>query len=304
MNIKTILAITDLSLQENHALRRAARLARAHRAMLRLAYASQEGIAAWRHPAARLAETARELEGHFGLRVDTAPVQTGKLEEVVAGGQLADLVVVPHRRERSTAAFFRGQPVARLLRRVEVPVLVARRAVDRDWRRVLAGVDFSAESNAVARYAALVQKQTELELFHAIGLRDETRLRSAEAPEHAVAAFRKGRLASVQRKLDDLSRTLHGGGQRFGHAVGHGDAGNQLVMRQRQAQADLVVVGKQRSGCWEDFLRSSVAHKVLSWSSSDVLIVPYDYVRRDALSEARRALAMASGDPAPPRLTA
>jgi hypothetical protein len=57
-------------------------------------------------------------------------------------------------------------------------------------------------------------------------------------------------------------------------AIGRGEPGEQIVKKQQESGADLIVVGKQGSSAWEDFLGGSVAHRVLSWSSSDVLVVP------------------------------
>jgi len=56
-------------------------------------------------------------------------------------GRSPELLVLPHRRERSTAAFFRGQPVMRLLRCCRCPVLVTRaaRPAVRAWGDFLCG---------------------------------------------------------------------------------------------------------------------------------------------------------------------
>src|SRR4051812_2806660 len=123
MTIHSILVATDLSTQENLALQRAWRLAQAHRATVKLMYMPQAGQEVPATAAARLAEAARQLEESLELRVKTVPVAAHKLEDLVAQARGVDLVVLPHRRDRSTAAFFRGQPVLRLLRDCNCPVL-------------------------------------------------------------------------------------------------------------------------------------------------------------------------------------
>ena len=70
--------------------------------------------------------------------------------------------------------------------------------------------------------------------------------------------------------------------------IGRGDPGRQTVIEQERSDADLVVVGKSSSSAWEDFLCGSVAHRVLSWGSSDVLVVPHAYWHRTAPLAAHR----------------
>jgi len=57
-----------------------------------------------------------------------------------------------------------------------------------------------------------------------------------------------------------------------------GDPGRQVLVQQERSGADLVVVGKRTAGAWADFFCGSVAHRVLSWGTSDVLVVPQAYV--------------------------
>jgi hypothetical protein len=71
-------------------------------------------------------------------------------------------------------------------------------------------------------------------------------------------------------------------------AIGRGDPGRQTVIQQEYSGADLVVLGKSRSSAWEDFFLGSVAHRVLSWGSSDVLVVPQAFLEATAPVAARR----------------
>jgi nucleotide-binding universal stress UspA family protein len=144
-----------------------------------------------------------------------------------------DLVVLPHGRDRSTAAFFHGQPVLRLLRSCNCPVLVTRHMRRGHYRRILVAVDFSAQADAIVQLAAELDPRADLEIFHGISVLAETRLRDASG-------------------------------------------------------ADLVVLGKRRASAWEDFFCGSIAHRVLSWGSSDVLLVPHDPVPASAPVARRR----------------
>jgi nucleotide-binding universal stress UspA family protein len=249
MNIKSILVATDLSVEENVAVQRASQLARAHGADINLAYLPLDG--------------------------QNVPTLAGLARGV-------DLVVLSHRSRRSTAAFFRGQPVMRLLRERECPILVTRDARDAPYRRALVGVDLSARSQALVGFAADFAPEASLELFHAVSTRDEARLRSAEATEQAIRLYRRTRQADAAKRMLTLTDSFDARRNRFLTTTGRGDPGMQLVVQQERSSADLVVVGKSRSSAWEDFLCGSVAHRVLSWGSSDVLVVPHAFSQATA----------------------
>jgi nucleotide-binding universal stress UspA family protein len=210
MTIESILVATDLARQQDMAIERAWQLAHTHRATVKLMHMAPAG-----HGAAFGAGARRQQQ------------------DLEAQARGMDLVVLPHGRDRSTAAFFRGQPVLRLLRCCSCPVLVTRQIRSEHYRRILVAVDFSAGSDAIVQLAAELDPRADLEIFHGISILAETRLRDASG-------------------------------------------------------ADLVVLGKRRACAWEDFFCGSIAHRVLSWGSSDVLLVPQDAAPASAPVARRR----------------
>jgi nucleotide-binding universal stress UspA family protein len=298
MTIQSILAVTDLSPRENVAVQRAWHLADAHRATVKLMYLPRPGQAVPADAAARLVNAARQLEESLELRVRTAPLKAQRVEDLAAEARGMDLVVLPHRHERSTGAFFRGQPVQRLLRHCACPLLVARSAPAGRYRHVLVAVDFSPASEALVKLAADFDSAAELVLFHAIGTRDEAKLRMAEATEQAIRAYRRQCLLHVQERMVALTDTFGDRRDRLLTAIDHGDPARQTVMQQERSGADLVVLGHRRTSAWEDFLYGSVAHRVLTWGASDVLVVPHAWVQATAPIAARRM----NKHPLPPAL--
>jgi nucleotide-binding universal stress UspA family protein len=256
MNIQSILVATDLSAQGSVAVQRAWQLANAHRASLRPVYMPR-GL----HDVPALAAQAQGM----------------------------DLVVLPHQRERSVAAFFRGQLVARLLRNCDCPVLVARSANDEPYRRILVAVDFARGSETLVKIAADMEPRAELEVFHAVSTRGETRLRSAEATEQAVRAYRRSSLHHAQQRMLTLTDSFDARRNRVLTALGRGDPARQIVVQQQHSAADLVVVGKASSSAWQDFLCGNVAQRVLGWGRSDVLVVPHAHVQARATAPLARA---------------
>jgi nucleotide-binding universal stress UspA family protein len=274
MPIKSILVATDLSAHENKAVVRAQQLARAHNASLRLVYVPPHGHAAEPGAHAELAAMARRIGTDLLLDVQALPAGAGSFEEVAANAAGVDLVVVPQRRERSLAAFFRGQPVMRLLRECKVPVLVTRNAPDRPYARMVVAVDLSKHALVLGAFAGNLQPSAELRLFHAVALHDEAKLVFAGATGQAIKIYRQRWVANARNRLREVSNQLGVHGSRLMTQIGRGDAARQAVVQQENSGADLIVVGKAQSSASNDFLWGSVAQRILGWARSDVLVVP------------------------------
>ena len=167
-------------------------------------------------------------------------------------------------------------------------MLVTRQIRGDDYRRILVSIDFSAESEALVKLASELDSRATLEIFHAISPLGEARLRSAEATEQAVRAYRGRCLRQAQERMGALMNSLDAGTGRLLTVIGRGDPGRQTVVQQQASGADLVVLGKRRTSAWEDFFCGSVAHQVLGWGSSDVLVVPHAHLQETARLAVRR----------------
>ena len=143
------------------------------------------------------------------------------------------------------------------------------------YERILVPTDFSSDSLVAARVAAAFQGEAQLEFIHAISTRDEAKLRSAEASEQVVLAYRKRCLEYAQERMLEFTRTLamHDN-PKIITKLSRGDRGLQTAKHQERSGADLVVVGTKRRSAWRDVLLGSTAHRILRWASSDVLLVP------------------------------
>jgi nucleotide-binding universal stress UspA family protein len=200
--LKTILVATDLSVREHAAVQRARQLALAHGARLKLMYMPPHGKDVPTGATQRLANLACQLEESGELRVGLVPVRCNEVDDLLEQAAGVHLVVLPHRRALSTAAFIRGQPVLRVLRGAGCPALVTRRAGDAYYRRILVGVDFSPESQVLVTFASHLDSRASVQLFHAIDTADEAKLRAADVTLHAVQAYR-------ERAIDDAWHSMH-----------------------------------------------------------------------------------------------
>ena len=265
MRIQNILALTDFSIQAEHGLDRAAALAAAHGARLRILYACETPPLQLSDPMARLEQRARQLARRHGVPVTTIAGTGRLLDDCLAEAARADLLVA-HGRMHRTGPVLPWQPLLfRLLLRSPCPVLVA--------------VDFSAASRPLVRYADEFEACAALELFHAIDTHDEARLRSAEASTAAVQAYRREMLQHAQEQLYRLSDVFHARRNRVGTLIGRGDLARHLTVQQERIGADLVVIGQERRSVFMGIVRGSVPRKLLAGGmESDLLVVPHDHL--------------------------
>jgi nucleotide-binding universal stress UspA family protein len=198
----------------------------------------------------------------------------GALGELAAEAQAADLVVVPHRHERSLTAFLLGQPVMRLLRRCRTPVLVVRDGPALDASRILVAVDFTSSAHRLVEVAAALDPGAQLQVFHAVDMLGEGHLRAADVSVKAISLYRAQRRREADRRLQEIVGTMPARPRGVRTTVGRGTPGRQIVLQQEHSLAGLVVVGKRRASAWAEVLLGSVAQDVLRRAHGDVLVVP------------------------------
>lgn len=278
MNIRSILALTDLSAQGNRIVIRAAMLAAQHRATLKLMYAPNCFRAS---QPVDVQDDLRQLAGEMHVRFDILVKQVlnkgGHLRAVAEEARRVDLVVVGEHREHSVKAFFCGQPIERLQRVVRCPILLVRLEVFHGYRRIVVAVDFTPESKKLVKFAWSLDNGAQVELFHALNTIHADKWRYAEVSERAMKTYWHESMLEARQRMFWLSDSSTARRNRVVSAIGKGDAARQAVIQQQHANAEVLVVGKRRSSGFTDFLLGNVAQRVLWWSTSDILLVPHDW---------------------------
>lgn len=274
MKFKSILVATDLSVREDHAVLRAQQIALAHRSELKLMYLPHRGEIPLVNAARMLASLARQSQEQMQRPVSTVPVQSHGLDDLLAGSRHADLVVLPERHERSTAAHLFEPPLLQFMRKCSVPVLVARGTANIPYESIVVGADLSDRSAVLAGIAAGLHEDAEVYLYHALDTRDEAHLRSAEVSERVVRTFQDERREFARRRMRELTHRLGAGDRCVITVVERGDPGRGAVLMQQHTKADLLIVGTRQKPAWKDFLFGSVAGRILRSGASDVLVVP------------------------------
>lgn len=274
MNIKSIIAITDFSSGSEAALMRAALLAKQHGAGLCLAYRRGTRAAMVAEPTALLGLRARQIGRRFGTEVLVSSGMELSAESIRSLTEDQDLLVVHSFDEGMVARMLKMTAVDKALRDSQCPVLFVRGGGHTAYQRVVAAVDFSELSRQAVTVGAALTGEAFVELFHVVSVRDETKLRSAEVSTAALFAYRGHVLRRAGKSMAELTRELALPEGRTATFIGRGDPARQAVVRQKAVHAGLVIVGRRRQSVLVDVVAGSVAHHVLRWGTSDVLVVP------------------------------
>ena len=275
MSLASILALTDFSTEGDRALERAAQIALHHDAQLRLMFVASTTNPSCLDPDTRLSQTATAMSTRLGLRVRCVGQGDMRLQNIAVQSRAADLLVVPRRSDRSPAAWFYGPDAIRYTRVCHCPVLVAGDALRGRLRQTVVAVDFTPASHHRAMFACLLDRDAQVELFHAVGPVGESQLRQADAD--IVRNARTSRMDQARINLAQMTQSLYAQAVPVESVASRGEPVQQILARQRWLGADLVVVGKSRRHPLVDMLLRSTAQQVLADTAADVLVVPHDY---------------------------
>lgn len=277
MHLHSILAITDFSTQAEHGLDRAALIAKAHQAKLRILYFTESATHGFLNPGGRLAQRARQLARRHDITVDAVTRPCNSLNDIVKEAGSADLLVVDARRQRTLTSLWMGSEVDQLLRHSPCPVLVVKQEPSSSYNSMLFATDFTADSLALVRYGSGFDKDSELELFHARRTFNHANSSSAKASVERETAFRLSADHLLRGRMFALTDSFDTRLSRVDWVHGEFDPARQTLVRQITSGADLVVVGKDRRSTLADILFSSVAQRLVKSVDSDVLVVPHGY---------------------------
>lgn len=290
--ITTLLAATDFSATADRAEERAALLAAEHGARLTLLH-SLSGLALERlrdrlrhgyastearlkaHYQDALQRLAEDLAGRWQIEVTPLLAVGQPHREISRAAQNigADMVILGALGEHPARGFFLGATAERVIREIIVPVLVVRNKPDEPYRRVLASLDLSVHSPAVAELARRVAPGAQLTLAHVFEVPFEGKLNFAGVSEEDIQRYRQEERQHAQDALYTLADSLKDG-EHADIRVEHGMPEVVIPELLRETAADLAVVGKHgKSEIVDLFLGSMTKHLLLD-APCDVLVIP------------------------------
>ncbi len=277
MHLYSILAITDFSTQAEHALDRAACVAAAHQATLRLVYFTEFATHGFLNPGGRLAQRARQLARRHAITVEAVTRPCNSISDIAKEASSADLLVVDERPQRPFTSLWRGTEVAQLLRRCHCPVLVVKQPPSKHYNSMLVATDFTADSLALVRYGSGFDSHSELELFHARRTLSNALPSFTKATVEKETAFTQEAQRILQGRQFALTDSFDTRLSRVDWVHGDFDPARQTLVRQKTSGADLIVVGKEKCSTLVDRVLGSVAQRLVKSADSDVLVVPHGY---------------------------
>lgn len=279
--LSRLLVASDLSARSDRAVERAVALAYEHQAKLDVLHIVDEDLPAMM--AQRVEDAAEQLmREHLAAivaagQIDvTVAVRVGRGYEAIlneADASDAELVVLGAHREDAFKDRFRGTTVERVTRFGDRPVLLVRDRARAQYRRVLAGVDFSVCSRRAVEFANRLVLAGEFHLVHAYQVPFKGFLYGADTH------------GQVSRQHEEqLKRTVMEEFAAFQRIAGSTDSRADLILREGDPQRvlrteidrlapDLLVVGTHgRTGVARALL-GSVAEALLREPPCDVLAV-------------------------------
>ncbi len=236
-----------------------------------MATASQQGVV---DEARRSMDAlASAIAKRRGRRPASDVVVGNLLETLIEQAAQVDLLAIGARGQHPVRDFAVGTTGERLLRKRRGPVLVVRRRPVRQYRRVLAPVDFSRHALQVVRHAAAIAPAAQIDLLHVFELPYESKLRLAGVTDEQI---HQQRMVARAQAFDRVATLLEEAGidtTRVHRRIEHGYAPRVIVDAARQDNVDLIVIGKHGESIVEDLLLGSVTLHVLAQARCDVLVV-------------------------------
>jgi nucleotide-binding universal stress UspA family protein len=281
---KKILLATDMSPRCDRALDRAVSLSEQWQAELVVLHALEEPATdmleagekppSWRRPPDPVVVASKQLIADVGVIAKKAKIiiEEGDPVEVIdrlVEGESFDLVVTGVARNELFGRFGLGRTVDRLLRHLQVPLLVVKSRVREPYRRIVTAVDFSDSSRHALEAAAHIFPQQQLTVFHAYDAPMSGLMSDAES-------YQRESRNAAERDADAFLQAVK---KPSGHwqppqiLIEYGSPCTLLRDYVGQQNVDLIVLGSHGRSAISEVLLGSVAKQIMDEVPCDTLMV-------------------------------
>lgn len=291
--LDVILAATDFSPAAERALARAMQLAKAHGARVELVHTFDAApvLPAWGDPGGgawvgeklfmdgvreQLEQTRAALAAAHAVEV-RANLEVGPAHRQIAlhaQSSAADLIVIGASGASGVLRRLLGSTAQNVVRSSRVPVLVVRREADAAYANVIAGIDFSEDGDAAARFALRLAPDARLHLLHVFeSMYDNTLARTSLAHEEQ-SRLRSAELARAEEALNAIATHMRasGGDAAISQHLREGSTDSGLEAAIDELGADLLALGAHGKTRWEAGLLGSTSQHAVSHAHCDVLV--------------------------------
>lgn len=288
---KKILLATDLSPRCDRALDRALALTAEWESELVVLHAleafegsglAEANLPSWRRPPDPVSLVRKQLRADVGSTVGKVTVrieQGDPLDAIarVAEDEHCELIVVGTARNELLGRFKLGRTVDRLLRRVQIPVLVVKNRARGPYRQIVVATDFSDASRHALDAAARFFPEQKLLVFHGDVPSAHGNLTDSPAFRHEHQEAIRSRYAAFRKALDRRP-----GWQEPQVLIEDGPPVRLLRDLVRAQEVDLIVLGSQGRSMLHELLIGSVAKAMLEDIPCDALLVRAPQTGADA----------------------
>lgn len=293
--IRAILTATDLSPRADDALTRAAQLAREHGACLTALHVVDHVVGPDRPPENWVklvfgpggeveAQVKREAEAALYGKLAALPGPAAARVQIVLGMPFveiirqarearADLVVLGAHGRHFVKDWLIGTTAERVVRKGDRPVLVVKKPAKEAYRRALAALDFSDNSQQALAAAVRLAPGARFTLLHAYDFSFAPPPTGA-VPAEALLRLQQEHEQAVRARLAAAARAAGLDPQAVELEVCYGYPALAIPTAAKMRRADLVAVGTSGLSGLRYVLLGSVAEHVLREAPADVLAVP------------------------------
>lgn len=221
-----------------------------------------------------LKELADGAAQRTGGRLEPQVHVGGVVDVIARQAEGCDLLVLGARGTHPLRDSMVGTTAERLIRQIPKPVLVVRTDPAAAYRRVVAGVDFSPNSEAAFVLGQAIAPDAELHLVHVADVPFEDQMRYSGISASLLGEYRiKARQEAEVQMNRWLERARASGASVQGVVEDAGHVPTRLIDKARELEADLIVVGKRGRSLTEALLLGSVTFHLLSGQCAcDVLV--------------------------------
>jgi nucleotide-binding universal stress UspA family protein len=133
-------------------------------------------------------------------------------------------------------------------------------------------VDFQSDARSALEYAQALAPQARLNLVHVYRFPFEGKMRYSGVPDDLIGFYRAEARAAASRCMRELVSSRVSSNA-VNPLIVHGDAVATLLDKERELNADLIVLTRRNKSLTEELLLESVTSKLLERSRCDVLVM-------------------------------
>ena len=285
--MRNYLVASDLSGRSDHALARAAALARGDDdARITLLHVIDEAGPASTEAEDRLrAQAARVVPASVALRCVTLPGDPDETILRLARETGAALILMGVPRPRRFLQGLAGTTAERVLTAAACPVAVVRHPADRPWHRILLALaeDRSALPVARALDRLGLVRGADVTVLHATHLPSPPTLRTGGLSSVSLQRLDNEAMAHLELRLRRRLRPALKAAGHLHYALRHGAAPTALARMQREDRFDLLVTGARGQGALRRLILGSTSAEMIRNAEIDLICVPVGPLRKPAL---------------------